>query len=185
MALTPVSRQRYDVPTLGTVEVTEATNDDCEAIDGLWPKLRRPTDLHQPWRWAQIAYKAEECVAIFRDGVALAIWASFRPVITLPDGCYYRLDYLEMHPELRGTETGQVVGAFLLAAISMRSTEVGAAGIVLKAFQVPGIIKYYTAAGAEQRLPRGWNCERLLVPLVFEKEPFDRLVEYADALLQR
>jgi hypothetical protein len=115
------------------------------------------------------------------DQVVLALWSSSKKKpIRLPEGIFYRLDYLEVSPPSRGG----VVGTFTLAVIAARATELNATGIVLAAFPIKGLSDAYERAGAVGRCPQGWNCPANLLPFIFEAAALARLKALADGFLE-
>lgn len=149
---TKLSRSRWDVTGVGTVTVRAATYNHYVEIDGAWPPLRRPADVHHTWRWVDISRSLKDCMAIMEGDHPVAIWGSTmgRP-LKLAGTTYYRLDFLEIAPYHRG----EILGAFLIAIIAARALEVGASGIVLTAFAVPGLVEFYEGMGAVRGCPRG------------------------------
>jgi GNAT superfamily N-acetyltransferase len=133
------------------VAVRAATFNDCAAIDDAWPSSRRPADVHHAWRWADIWKSLKDCLVLEGDR-PVAIWGStVRRPLKLAGATYYRLDYLEIAPAHRG----KILGAFLIAVIASRALELGATGIVLTAFPVPGLVEFYEGTGAVRGAPRG------------------------------
>lgn len=166
------------MPRLGLVHLVRATAADCARIDAEWSSLRRPEDVHQAWLWSEMIQTMRDAFVLVGDA-PLAIWGSAKgSPIELPEGRFYRLDYLECHPSLRGQG---VAGLFALATIAKRARELDAAGIVLAAFNEPKLVEFYVGAGAEQRQPRGWTVPRNLIPCVFGAVAVDSLETFADA----
>lgn len=180
-APTKLTLLRWDVPSVGAVIVRAATFNDCAAIDDAWPSSRRPADVHHAWRWVDISKSLKDCFVVAEGDRPVAIWGSTvsRP-LKLAGTTYYRLDYLEIAPAHRG----EILGAFLTAVIASRALELGAAGIVLTAFPVPGLVEFYEGVGAVRGSPRGWSHPKELVALTFELSALRRLKELADALLE-
>ena len=171
--------RRWLVPEIGKVELMEATHDLCAEIDAVWPPLRPERHVHHVWRWQGIHQQMRETFAVCGDAGPVAIWGSkLARVLRLPEGEFYRPDYLEIDPRRRGG----VLGLFSLALMAARTFEVGAAGMVLSTFQVDGLVEFYEAAGATRGAPRGWSCPRLLVPLTFRSPVLEQLAMFADAL---
>jgi hypothetical protein len=155
-------------------------------IDATWPKDRRPSDVHDCWRWNEIARTLSDLFIVYvvegDKRRPIAIWgAKTASPLDLPEGSRYRLEYLEVAPNLRGTDTS-VAATFALATVAARAYEVGAAGIVLAAFPVEGLGHAYEARGAVQRGPKGWEFPENLVPYVFGPEALARLKGFADDL---
>lgn len=111
----------------------------------------------------------------------VAIWASSasKP-IKLAGLSHYRLDYLEIDPRHRG----QILGAFVISLVACRALELGAVGVVLAAFPIPGLVEFYEAVGAARGVPRGWNHPKELVALSFELPVLERLKDLADGLIE-
>lgn len=180
-APTKLTQLQWDVPGVGVVVVRAAAYNDCAAIDKAWPAGRRPSDVHHVWRWVDISSTLKECFVVVKDGHPVAIWGSTvsRP-LKLGGMTFYRLDYLEIDPAHRG----EVLGVFLVSVIASRALELGASGIVLTAFSVPGLVEFYEGTGAIRGSPRGWNHPKELVALTFELAALHRLKDLADALLE-
>jgi hypothetical protein len=125
--------------------------------------------------------KPERFALVDGTDVPMAFWCGTkRGPITLPEGPFYRLDYMEVHPRLRGGP----LSVFMVALWACRALELGANGIVLSAFPAEGLLAFYRRAGAVERQPRGWNQPRGLVPFVFERPLLEELKGYADGLLE-
>lgn len=180
-APTTLTRLRWDIPDVGIVIVRAATFNNCVAIDATWPPSRRPADVHHAWRWVDIWSSLKDCFVIMDSECPVAIWGSSvsRP-LQLAGTTYYRLDYLEISPAHRG----KILGAFSTAVIAFRASELGATGIVLTAFHVPGLVEFYEKMGAVRGAPRGWSHPKELVPLTFELSALQRLKEFSDAFLE-
>ena len=184
MRISRLTGNRWDVPHLGTVTIGGLTLEVLAEIDATWPQARRPDDAHGCWRWTEIAPTLDDLFIVYVQEVVqrwpIAIWGAKRASpLDLPEGPRYRLDYLEVAPNLRGTDTS-VAATFALATVAMRALEVGASGIVLAAFQVAGLRRAYEARGAVQRAPKGWEFPAGLVPYVLGPEALDRLEGFAD-----
>ena len=181
-APTKLSQMRWDVPGVGAVTVRAATFNDCAAIDVAWPPSRRPADVHHVWRWADIWKSLKDCLVVVEGARPVAIWGSTvgRPLKLTGTTCY-RLDYLEIAPAHRG----QILGAFLTTIIASRALELGATGIVLTTFPVPGLVEFYEGMGAVRGAPRGWSYPKELVALTFELPALRRLKELADDRLEK
>lgn len=175
---TALTAKVWRLTTFGAVRVVIPTNEQLAAIDARWPGLRKETDWHHAWRWETLAAKSAEVMAVVNDtGQILGIWCSAKAKpITLPEGPFYRPDYLEAAPDARGRE----VGAFLVFLIAARAIEMGASSVVLGtwAFHRP----FYVGLGAVERCPSGWNVERNLVPFVFDVETVGELKRLLDSL---
>jgi hypothetical protein len=122
-------------------------------IDTTWPALRPKHHQGIHWKWADILKKHPEKLALIdRTSRIVALWASrkHRP-LRLAEGNCYRLDYFEIHPELRGGE----LGVFSLSLIAARAIELGCSGMVLGS--LPGAAQFYKNLGGEQRRVDGWT----------------------------
>jgi hypothetical protein len=155
-------------------------------IDASWPQDRRPNDVHDCWRWTEISPTLSDLFIVYviegDKRQPIAIWGAKKASpLDLPEGPRYRLDYIEVAPNLRGTDTS-VAATFALATVAMRAREVGASGIVLAAFPMEGLGRAYEARGAVQRTPKGWEFPANLVPYVFGPEALDRLAGFVDDL---
>lgn len=99
----------------------------------------------------------------------------------LPEGEFYRLDYLEADPFHRRRDG--VVSALLLGLVAGRALERGAAGVLLTAFPVDGLRQFYVSAGAAEGKPKGWNAPKSLLSFVFRSAALEHLKEVTDGLL--
>ena len=170
-----LAKKRWLVRDRGLFRVADVTSPLVDAIDDQWPSLRRPTDWHHEWRWRQLTEGKREVFAVVNDsGEPAGIWCSGkREPIKLEGGRFYRLDYLELSPELRGGD----MGVFLFLLISARAVEVDADGILLATW--PLHRKFYSDLGGLEGPIRGWNLEPNLVPFKFDREA---LVGFQSAL---
>jgi len=161
------------VPGLGRVRVVDPSRQHLDEIDAEWPPVRRPTDWHREWRWKDIVAGMVEVFAVIGPGdKVIGIWRSAKhKPIRLPDGLFYRPDYLEVAPVARGQEAG----VFLFLLIAARALELGAQGIVLGTWEV--LRNFYREMGGVEGKPRGWNVEANLVPFVFDTETLEGLRE--------
>ena len=165
---------------LGDVRVVDVTTELLAEVDDSWSPRRGPADVHHAWRWREICEGQRERFGVMVGAAPAAIWVSTRTrPLRLRDGSYYRLDYLEVAPDLRGG----VVGPLTLALIACRALELGADAIVLTAFDVPGLVDAYRRAGAVVRRPPGWSHPSNLVSLVFEPAVVALLKGFVDELL--
>ncbi len=163
----------WTLPGSGRLRVVIPTDRHVGEIDLEWPSDRRPTDWHHAWRWKDLtAGKVEVFALVDADDKATGIWCSakHRP-IRLPDGLFYRPDYLEVSPAGRGQE----LGVFLFLLIAARALELGADGVVLGTWEI--LRDFYRGLGGMERKPRGWNLEPNLVPFTFDRETLEGLVE--------
>ncbi len=167
---------RWDLDGAGRVRLVIPSAARLQEVDDAWPAGRAPTDAHRHWRWATLAAKAVERFAILDEaGRTAAVWCSAKRETRLEGRRYYRLDYLEVRPDLRGG----AAGAFTLALTGTRAAELGCQGLVLAAF-LP-LTGFYARAGGVQRLPPGWTIEKGLVPFVFEGPAFENFQRVTDA----
>ncbi len=106
------------------------------------------------------------------------LWGSrkYRP-LRLGKRQVYRLDYFEVHPELRGG----LLGVFALAVIASRALELGCDGMVLAS--LPGATKFYAEAGGIEGPVDGWKAARSLVPFTFERPALESLREKSDEFI--
>jgi hypothetical protein len=124
---------------------------------------------------------AEQLAITHVNGEPLAMVGSSKSApVVLPSGRFFRLDYFEISPNLRGGP----LGTFALAMIAKRALELASDGVVLTAFAIGGLAQTYQRAGATQGAPRGWNYPRELLPFTFERDALERLGELADGLLE-
>jgi hypothetical protein len=161
-----LSLKSWNVSGIGRVRVVEPSPAQLAAVDAAWPGARRSTDWHSAWRWLEItAGKAEVFAVVGPDDRVLGLWCSSKhKPIQLPEGLFYRPDYLEIAPDVRGQEAG----VFLFLLIAARALELGAQGIVLGTWEV--LRRFYEGLGGIERRPRGWNLEANLVPFTFDAE---------------
>lgn len=161
------------MPGIGRLRVIVPSMRQIEQVDVDWPPRRRPTDWHRAWRWRDLtAGKSETFAIVDPTDTVLGIWCSAKhKPIRLPDGLFYRPDYLEVAPGARGQE----VGVFLFFLIAARALEAGAQGIVLGTW--PVLRRFYEGLGGVERRPRGWNLEANLVPFTFDKATLEELQE--------
>lgn len=150
----------------------------AKTIDAEWVGRRAAGDVHLTWRWVDLTRDTRESFVVFLDDVPVAIWASKTgSPVTLDGHPYYRLDYVELDPDLRGDGQTSVM---LFALIARRASELGAEGIVLSAFNVDKLINTYEILGATRGNPSGWKWPKELVPLTFYQGALDSLRELTD-----
>lgn len=181
-AFSSLRGKTWDVPHVGLVTVVGAYADTLHLIDDLWPQNRRPTDAHAQWKWSAISQRCEDCyVLLDSDEEPLAIWASKRKSPIMLEGrSYYRLDFIEVRPDLR--QIGGETATFALGAVATRALEIGAQGVVLAAFPIEGVVAAYVTRGAEAGVPKGWSYEGDLVPLTFPHHALNTLKGAIDEL---
>lgn len=153
--------------------MTRPTAEQIDNIDLTWPPRRRATDWHHAWRWVELTRERTEVFgAVANDGEVLGIWCSakHKPVL-LPEGAFYRLDYVEVAPGARGQE----MGVFTFLLVAARALELGAGGIVLATWEP--LTNFYTGLGGVVRKPAGWNAPSNLVPFTFDVDVLDGLKE--------
>jgi len=155
----------WDVPTVGKVAMVGKSPSLLNEIDRDWPSGRLNSDYHIEWRWLDItAKKAETFMLVEESGKPVAIWCSAkRRPIKLKEGRFYRLDFMEAAPDLRGGD----FGLFLISVISARAVELGACGVVLQTWDC-ALRRYYTDLGAVCSAPTGWNIPANLIPFTIE-----------------
>lgn len=148
-------------------------------IDEVWPTLRDPQNAPLHWQWSQIQKKGKETLALVGpdDGV-VGLWTSRKPVVDLPEGNFYRLDYMEVHP----SHVSQGFGKLMIAVACRQAQCHQSSGLLIGA--LPNSAQVYRGLGAEERIPAGWQVARGLIPFVLVGEPFDRLVEVCDGYVQ-
>ncbi len=182
-----LSVRTWDISEFGIgvekVALVAASIETLDQIDETWPAARRQTDVSTDWCWVKLGLKRSERYALIdlRDRRPLAVWCSKEPpTITLDGSIYYRLDYVEIHPELRGGP----FGVFVFGAIAARALECNAVGVVLAAFAVPKLAESYLAKGATQGAPKGWNYHKTLLPFTFDEGALRRLKDGLDGFLE-
>jgi hypothetical protein len=100
----------------------------------------------------------------------MALWCSAKAQpLKLREGKFYRLDYFELDPRLRGGEAG--VLAFALVAA--RARDVGADGIVLATW--PPLRRFYEGIGGVERELVGWRAPANLITFVFTTDALANL----------
>jgi len=172
----------FDVPEVGLLTLSIASESHLAQADRIWPQERRPNDLHDHWRWLKIMNGKRERFSILHraDSRVVALWCSEpKGPRHIESGRFYRLDYLEVAPRHRQTS----VGLFVLALVACRALEVGASGLVLGGFPIDGVHRFYTEAGGVQRDVRGWKPARDLIPYIFERSALEWLKDFADGFL--
>jgi GNAT superfamily N-acetyltransferase len=155
------------------LRVVTPSDRHLEEIDTEWPTGRRPTDWHHAWRWKELAAgKVEVLAVVGANDKAVGIWCSAKhKPIRLPDGLFYRPDYLEVAPAVLGQE----LGVFLFLLIAARALELGADRVVLGTWEI--LRDFYRGLGGVEGKPRGWNLESNLVPFTFDRETLEGLAE--------
>jgi GNAT superfamily N-acetyltransferase len=138
------------LPRFGRVSAVHPANAHIKRIDEDWPPKRRETDWHHAWRWKDLTATRPECFAVVTaEDELLGIWCSAKAApISLPEGRFYRPDFLEVSPDARGGD----IGAFLFLVITARALELGARGIVLGTW--PMHRAFYALLGGVERRPR-------------------------------
>jgi len=102
---TPISIAGWVLPEGETVKVVPASKRRCGAVDEEWPCLRPPRHQNLGWKWEEVYEWCKETFAIVdEDGTTLAMWASKKRV-NCREGLFNRLDYVEVHPQWRGTDS--------------------------------------------------------------------------------
>ncbi len=147
-------------------------------VDQEWPPDRPAHHANLHWSWAAILKSHPEALAIVDETRAIrALWCSkkYRP-LRLPEGNFYRLDYIERDPRVRRP----LFGAFAFALAGARALELKCDGLVLAS--LPEVTTFYEEMGGERRIPTGWRPSRSLVPFVFSADTLTTLKEDADGL---
>lgn len=172
--------RRWVVPPIGRLTASDASLTVLDSADETWPPLRHEGDWHHSWRWRQLVAGYVEAFSLRRDGnTPAALWCSHkRQPMQLPSGRYYRLDYMEIDPTLRGG----VLGAFTVGVIAARALELKSDGIVLGT--LPTHHALYTRFGASESAPKGWNPPKGLVPYTFDWDALQRLKEMVDDFIE-
>lgn len=169
----------WEVDGVGQVAVQLPRKETLADVDRTWSALRPENHQNIHWRWEAILRgRPERLTIVDAASQIVAIWCSkkYRP-LRLPEGKFYRLDYLEVHPQLRGGD----LGLFALSMVAARAIELECDGLVLAS--LPGTKKFYEESGGEQRMPDGWEIGRGLVPFVFLRQVLEQLKEEADELI--
>lgn len=105
------------------------------------------------------------------------LWAGRKRLVELPEvGNVYRLDYLEVRP----SDRGGLLGAFLFALVANRAVELDASGLVLAA--LPVVESVYVRWGGRSGAIKGWNAPKELIPFFFDRDQITALARYADEL---
>lgn len=170
---------RVEDPAVPLLRIAAATPALVAQADDEWSRTRLRGDIHNSWAWTEILKRTRDTfVMVDADGAAAGAFASTHSTPILLSGKpYYRLDFLEVAPRYRGGE----VGAVALGIVGYRARELGASGIVLAAFNVPGLVTFYESLGAKRGAPRGWNVPPRVLPLHFDEDALDRLEAIAHA----
>lgn len=166
----------WDLPDLGRLTVAVPTASAVAHLDREWPEHRPAHHANLHWSWGKILKSQPERLAIVdAKGVVLALWSSakHRP-LRLPEGSFYRLDYLERDPRV----SAGLLGAFAFALAGARALELGCDGLVLAS--LPEVATFYDEMGGERRIPVGWRPTRSLVPFIFSAGTLTILKEDAD-----
>ena len=161
-----LSKKTWTVTAIGKLRVIEPSTALLETVDAEWPNARRPTDWNRAWRWLDLtAGKVEVFAVVNSADRVVGLWCSAKhKPIQLPDGLFYRPDYFEIAPDVRGQE----IGVFVFLLIAARALELKAQGIVLGTWAV--LTQFYEGLGGVQKKPRGWNLAANLVPFTFDAE---------------
>jgi len=168
------------VPGPGLVLCQRPTATHLGIADAQWAPQRKPGDAHD-WSWARVAVDSHDDFCVLDPShVPLALWCSHAPrVLDLPGGRAYRLDFIEVKPELRGAE----LGVFTLGLVACRALECGVTRLVLGS--LPEARKLYDKTGGRQSKVRGWRPPRGLLPYEFERKALEELREAIDELEQK
>lgn len=146
----------------------------AQRIDAAWPGQRPPEDHHHVWRWATLLGECRDSFTLVTEGAGepAAVYGSRHATpLNLASRLFYRMDYFEVAPKLRGTG----VGVLMLGVMALRAREAGAVGIVGAAFNVPKLLAFYRAAGAVLECPRGWNAPPGVVAFHIDESALTRL----------
>ena len=166
----------WKLPDVGRLTVQVPDVAMGARVDELWRSHRPAKHSNLHWSWSKLMREhAERLALLTADGDVLALWTSekHRP-LRLPDGSFFRLDYIERDPRL----SGALPGAFAFALVCARALELGCDGLVLAS--LPEVTRFYEQMGGEQRTARGWRPHRSLVPFVFGADTLRELKEDAD-----
>lgn len=163
-----------------TVIVAEC--DNGRWADENWERVADASNSH--WNWYELISANSERFALIstsKHSEVLALWCSAKEEGIVLDGIrYYRLDYFEIAPTVRGG----IVGQLTIALIATRALELRCKGMVLQALPEPSLVSWYERLGAKQYLPRGWSRIGNLVPMVFEEAVLQALAEKANEIRQ-
>lgn len=109
-----------------------------------------------------MARAAERFALLDQADEPLGLWAGFAPQpLQLEGDLLYRVDYLEIHPDLRR----RGLGALLVCCVAARALELGCTGVVLGS--LPSAAPYWEKFG-DPRRPHGWRCAAGLTPFVIQ-----------------
>lgn len=162
---------RWVVDDVGVCRVKIPDARDLRLVDATWPQQRREKDAHRHWKWVEIAARSRECYAVVTQaGEMVALWAG-KGAIELPEGRFYRSDYLEVLGRCRGGDLGYVCMALMWA----RGAEAGCKGLVFPS--LPETAPIYDGMGGTRRCINGWQVDPRLVPFVFEGKSLETLAE--------
>jgi GNAT superfamily N-acetyltransferase len=103
--------------------------------------------LERAWRWRDLTAGETEVFAVVDAGdQAVGIWCSAKhKPVQLPEGPFYRPNYLEIARRVRGQE----IGVFLFLLIVARALELGASRVVLGTWEV--LRGFYGGLGGVER----------------------------------
>lgn len=137
---------------------------DGAAIDAAWAPHRKTQQSHHHWSWALILKQARDGWKVVVGPQTVAVFATHAPGLCQLGGCQaYRLDYLEVRPDLLAT----AVGTFAMALVAERALECGAECVVLEAF--PQVLGFYEKLGARSGPIEGLLPDPELIPLIFDR----------------
>lgn len=142
------------------------------AVDARWPVLRSPDAENAHWRWLNLASKAHDAFALVdANSEAQGLWCSqVDGPRKINSKRYYRLDYMEIHPQARRGG----LGLMLLCCVAARAKELGCDGVILGS--LPSATTFWDKFGVRERLP-GWSLPATLTAFVIEEklEPLARI----------
>jgi hypothetical protein len=170
---TKLTKKRWSISSVAEVGVRLLLVEHAAEADRAWPATRKTEDWHVTWKWRQLVSGKPEAFAVVdlaTDRVT-ALWctAQRRPA-KLRDGLFYRPDFLEVAPPLRGGD----MGVFLFQLIAARALEVGANGIMLATW--PPLRAFYAGLGGTEGPPHGWRPPANLIPFTFASDALGDLV---------
>jgi hypothetical protein len=164
---------------LPTLRVTRLNRDLARGVDASWSHRRRhPAILH--WQWAAIRRDHDDVFALLNeDGECVAAWAGkYESAITLAEGAFYRLDFMEVAPGLSG------FGLYLWAAIALRGDELGANGVVFGSLAETKQVHLAAGASEPPDVPKDRTVAQELLPLAMWRSGFERHLEAGRELRQ-
>jgi len=183
---------RWAFDAFGDVSVGALSRPEASAIDAAWMRSRLADDQHT-FEWSAIRAHPKRCTFKLEQVVGgnrsvMAAFAVYRKLRRLPIvGDVLRLDFFEVHPNLRA----QGYGRLAFAMIATMALDQRAKAIVLAASRLPAKkspLDFYVHLGGIAAKTVGWRGPRGetdLVPTRFDSATLVGLQGEIDAYRQR